>query len=196
MFGMTLPLFGRRSRRAACVRGSRWTLWRGGSKPPLKRAFNRMTDKRASHAGGRPFLRPYPRTEPRKTAQRRAFEENQTPDQTPGGVTRPPRLRPRPALRGGVHGPRGPCDPRHLSRTFFDRAYLRCAWAPWSGAGSFGTRPRRARSGEGRGIAPAEPLRRQRGVPAWWTAREQREGRSTMGAALCRYGHGVRLSLR
>ena len=49
-----------------------------------------------------PFLRRYPQMEPRKTAQRRAFEEKQTPDLTPEGVIRPPQSRPRPALRGGV----------------------------------------------------------------------------------------------
>lgn len=74
-----------------------------------------MTEKMASHAIGRPLLRSYPRTEPSKTAQQWAFEGKQTPELTPGGVNRPPRSRPRPALRGGVHGPSGSFDPRPLS---------------------------------------------------------------------------------
>ena len=68
-----------------------------------------------------PFLRQYPRTEPGKTAQRRAFEERQAPELTPGGINRPPHSRPRPALRGGVHGPSGPFDPRPLSCYNFDQ---------------------------------------------------------------------------
>ena len=89
--------------------------WRGELRTPRKRSLTQILDKMASHRHGGPFLRQYPRTEPRKTVQRRAFEGKQTPDLTPGGVTRPPRFRPRPALRGGVQGPGGPCDPRPLS---------------------------------------------------------------------------------
>ena len=52
---------------------------------PLKQASNRVTDERTSHRRGRPFLRPYPRTEPRKTAQQRDLEEKQTPRLDPRG---------------------------------------------------------------------------------------------------------------
>ncbi len=58
---------------------------------PLKQAPNRVTDERTSHRRGRPFLRPYPRTEPREAAQRRAFEGKQTLDLTPEVISRPPQ---------------------------------------------------------------------------------------------------------
>lgn len=116
----------------------------------------------------------YPRTEPKETAQRRAFEGKQIPDQTPGGVTRPPPPCPRPALRGGVQGPRGPCDPRLLSSTFFDRAFcgasgrlgFRVGFPPWCA--------HEALPAMGWGINPAERLRRQGGALTGRTAREQR----------------------
>lgn len=116
----------------------------------------------------------YPRMEPRETAQRRAFEGKQIPGQTPGGVIRPPRFRPRPALRGGVQGPRGPCDPRHLSSTFFDRANcgasgrlgFRAVFPPWCAHGAL--------PAAGWGFAPAERLRRQGGALTGRTAWEQR----------------------
>ena len=79
-------------------------------------------------------MRPYPRTEPSKTAQQWAFEGKQTPELTPGGVNRPPRSRPRPALRGGVHGPRESFDPRPLSCYNFDRAFWVCQGALGWGA--------------------------------------------------------------
>ncbi len=146
-FGMTLPFSGRRSGRAGCARGSHWTLWHGGSKPPLKRASYRVTDKRASHAGGRPFLRPYPRTEPRKTAQRRGVERNQIPDQTPEAATRPPRIPPA-ALRAVSGAGGGSLTPPGSS------SLLRCAGAPWFGTGLFAQGPARRSSSEGVGIAP------------------------------------------
>ena len=120
----------------------------------------------ASYRRGRPFLRPYPRTEPSKTAQQWAFEGKQTPELTPGGVTRPPRSRPRPALRGGVHGPSGSFDPRPLSCYNFDRAFWVCQGALGWGAASAKESPQGA-IWDGRGCDPGGAnVLAARGVPA------------------------------
>ena len=111
-------------------------------------------------------LRLYPRTEPPKTAQQWAFERKQTPELTPGGVNRPPRSRPRPALRGGVHGPSGPFDPRPLSCYNFDRAFWVCQGALGWGAASAKESPQGA-IWDGRGCDPGGAnVLAARGVPA------------------------------
>ena len=136
-----------------------------------------MTEKMASHAIGRPLLRSYPRTEPSKTAQQWAFEGKQTPELTPGGVNRPPRSRPRPALRGGVHGPSGSFDPRPLSCYNFDRSFWVCQGASGWGAVSTTESPQGA-VWDGRGVTPAVRTCWQHGAFLRQTAGENGKGRS------------------
>ena len=110
VFGTISPRFSRRSTRAVCIRVGTKTLWCGESKTLLKQASNRVTDKRAAYQRRRSFLCPYPRTESRETAQWRALEGKQTPNEPPG------------PLCGTVFTGRGhQSDPRPLSCSFFDR---------------------------------------------------------------------------
>ena len=138
-------------------------------------------------------MRPYPRTEPSKTAQQWAFEGKQTPELTPGGVNRPPRSRPRPALRGGVHGPRESFDPRPLSCYNFDRAFWVCQGALGWGAVSARESPQGA-VWDGRGVTPEGRTCWQHGAFLRQTAGETGRAAPCRGAAQGMAGSSVRVT--